>query len=101
MGFVTGGNVLLVVVVVDEDDVDELVVEDDVVETDVELVELELVEELDVDAGSVDVEVVVDVGAVVVSSVTFPIATPTPPPASRSTNAIHHTPAGLMLSPCP
>ena len=97
MGFVTGGNVL---VDVDEEVVDELVVEDDVVEDDVEL-EVELVDELDeldVEAGSVEVVVVI-VGDAVLSSVALPIATPIPAPASKSTNAIPHTPAGLMPSP--
>ncbi|MEO6469096.1 MAG: hypothetical protein ABIP21_08350 [Acidimicrobiia bacterium] len=96
MGFVTGGNVLLVVVV-DEVVVDELVVEDDVVELDVELVELELVDELDVVSGTVVVVVVV--GAAVLSSVALPIATPMPAPASNNTNAIPQTPAGLMPWP--
>ncbi len=86
--------------VVDEvvDDVVEvLVVVDDVVEVLVGLVELVLVDGDEVVAGRVD-DVVVVVTAVL-SSVALPIATPMPAPASNRTNAIPHTPAGLMPSP--
>ena len=51
--------------------------------------------------GSVEVvdDVVVVVGDAVLSSVALPIATPMPAPASNNTNAIPHTPAGLMKLP--
>ena len=83
---------------------------DDVVDEDVD--ELDVLELDDVVAGCVvvlvdddvvlgRVEDVVVVVLVVLSCVTLPIATPIPAPAINNTNAMPHTPAGLMRTPCP
>ena len=92
---------MLVVVgaVVDVDDVVEVldvVVELDVLDVDAVVELVELVDD-DVVRGRLDDVVVVRTTAVL-SSVALPIATPMPAPASNKTNAMPHTPAGLMLS---
>ncbi len=95
------------IVVVGTDDVDELVDGGRVVVVVVGSVVVVVVSTglvVVVVVGSVVVVVVLDdvvvvVGAVVLSSVALPIATPMPAPASNNTNAIPHTPAGLMPSP--
>ena len=92
--------VVVLLEVEDDDVVLELVVLLEVVDEDVELDDgVGLVD--DVVRGTVVdvVDDVVVVGVTVLSSVALPIATPIPAPASSRTNAIPHTPAGLMPPP--
>lgn len=87
------GSVVVVVV-----DVEVVVEVDDVVEVEV----LDVVDDVELDDDDVDRGTVVDVVVgVVEDSVAFPTATPIPAPANNNTNAMAHTDAGLMRSPCP